>query len=149
MHPRLLIALSALLLTGCVRSIVLYAHPELPHEEAVSRLTRLLKEEAVLGGDMAGGSERKFSATRTQVTYGHVVPRPAPGLHTPAAVHDRTVFEFNTSARGYVAVSFKSCRAGNFMDERLHESEAAIAKRLVSIRTRADDALRRPPSNPP
>jgi hypothetical protein len=35
------------------------------------------------------------------------------------------------------------------MDERLPESEAAVAKKLVSIRKQADDVLRRPPSNPP
>jgi hypothetical protein len=130
MLARLPAVLSALLLTGCVRSIVLYADPELAHEEAVSRLTKLFKEEAVLDGEMASGSERKLSATRTQVIY------------------DRTVFEFNTSDRGYVRVSFKSYRPGSFLDERLPESEAAIAKRLVSIRKRADDALLRPSAPP-
>lgn len=123
--------LSALLLAGCVRSIVLYADPELPHEEAVSRLTRLFKEEAVLNEDMANGAERRLSATRTQVAYG------------------ATVFEFNTSDRGFVRVSFKTYRPGDVMDQRLPESEDAIARRLVSIRKRADDVLRRPPSSPP
>lgn len=130
MRP-ILAALPMLLLTGCVRSIVLYADPELPHEEAVSRLTQLFKQQAVLDGGMAGGAERKLSATRTQVRYGG------------------TVFEFNTSARGYVRVSFKSYRPGNFMDERLPEAEAALAKKLVSIRKQADEDLRKPPSNPP
>jgi hypothetical protein len=127
----ILAALSALLLAGCVRSIVLYADPELAHEEAVSRLTQLFKDEAVLEGNVTRGAERRLSATRTQVAYGP------------------TVFEFNTSARGYVKVSFKSYRPGDFMDERLPESEAAVAKKLVSIRKQADDVLRRPPSNPP
>ena len=126
----ILAALSALLLAGCVRSIVLYADPELPHEEAVSRLKQLFKDEAVLDGEMASGPERKLSATRTQVSYGG------------------TVFEISSSARGFVRVSFKSYRPGDFMDERLPESEDAIASRLVSIRKRADDVLRRPPSRP-
>lgn len=125
----ILAALSAMLLSGCVRSIVLYADPELPHEEAVSRLTKLFKEEAVLDGEMASGSERKLSATRTQIRYGG------------------TVFEFSTSARGFVRVSFKSYRPGDSMGERQPESEAAIAKKLVSIRKQADDVLRRPPSS--
>lgn len=147
----ILVASSALLLGGCVGTILLYADPELAHDEVVSRLTKLLNDEAVLSLDDVEGAHRKLSATRTQITYGQktLPPRSAPGHRGAAAMYDRTVVEFNTSAPGYARISFKSYRRGDFTDERSPESEAALAKRLASLKWRGSEALgRSPPLQP-
>ena len=147
----ILVGSSALLLGGCVGTIVLYADPELAHDEAVSRLTKLLNDEAVLSLDAVEGAHRKLSSTRTQITSGPMTlpARPAPGHRSPAAMYDRTVVEFNTSAPGYARIWFKSYRPGRFADERSRESEADLAKRLASLKSRGSEALgRRPPLQP-
>jgi hypothetical protein len=143
---RLFLIVSALWLYGCAGTATLPVDEGIPHDEIVLRLQKLLKEEAV-SWDMVANSETKLSASRTELRYGHITPRPAPSLYTPAVVYDWTVIDVDTSQPGYVTISVKSYSPGNFINERLYERESKITEALASLRGRANSALQRTPAS--
>jgi hypothetical protein len=143
---RLFLAISVFCLYGCAGTASLPVDEDLSHDEIVRRLTNLLKQEAV-SWDMIPQSETKLSATRTELRYGHITPRPAPSLYTPAVAYDWTDIDIDTSQRGHVRISVKSYRPGNFMSERLNERESKIAEAFDGFKERANSALQRTPAS--
>jgi len=143
---RLLLAVSAFWLYGCAGTATLPVDEGLPHDEIVRRLQKLIKEEAV-SWDMVSQSETKVSATRTELRYGHITPRPAPSLYTPAVAYDWTDIDIDTSQQGYVNISVKSYRPGNFINERLYDRESKITEALAALKERANNALQRTPAS--
>jgi hypothetical protein len=140
----------AVALVGCAESIVLPVDETLTHDEIVSRIKTLLKEELILSYNMTflvGGSEERVSPSITRLRYQHTTPQTGPSLYTPGVSYDWTFIDIDTATKKAVRISIKTYRRGNFIDDRQHDAEIKLKEKLSVLKERANQSLQATPKS--